>query len=161
MLRELLLERVSLTAQEVSGEHLDGKTEKTLKQMAVQLRGELKHFIQANSFSQPHDELKSPWGAQLGKAGVAPKVELRDASVQTAAMEGDVLRFKHEGKREAWEEKPTDALFSAEHQPEHLCRMPGRQATRLSFPSGTHKVSFSIYFLFTYFIQIENLKNHL
>ncbi|XP_014685861.3 CDK5 regulatory subunit-associated protein 2 isoform X1 [Equus asinus] len=139
MLRELLLERVSLTAQEVSGEHLDGKTEKTLKQMAVQLRGELKHFIQANSFSQPHDELKSPWGAQLGKAGVAPKVELRDASVQTAAMEGDVLRFKHEGKREAWEEKPTDALFSAEHQPEHLCRMPGRQATRLSFPSGTHK----------------------
>ncbi|XP_070452320.1 CDK5 regulatory subunit-associated protein 2 isoform X1 [Equus przewalskii] len=139
MLRELLLERVSLTAQEVSGEHLDGKTEKTLKQMAVQLRGELKHFIQANSFSQPHDELKSPWGAQLGKAGVAPKVELRDASMQTAAMEGDVLRFKHEGKREAWEEKPTDALFSAEHQPEHLCRMPGRQATRLSFPSGTHK----------------------
>ncbi|XP_058379877.1 CDK5 regulatory subunit-associated protein 2 isoform X2 [Diceros bicornis minor] len=139
VLRELLLEHISLTEQEVSGEHLDGKTEKTLKQMAVQLRGELRHFIQTNSFSKPHDDLKSLWGAQLGEAGEVSKVELKDASVQTRAMEGDMLRFKHEGKRQPWEEKPSDAIFSAEHQPENLCTVPGQQAPPLSFPSGTHK----------------------
>ncbi|XP_023583117.1 CDK5 regulatory subunit-associated protein 2 isoform X2 [Trichechus manatus latirostris] len=138
-LHELLLEQICLTKQDVSGEDLDGKTKKTLKQMAIQLRGELRRFIQANSFSKPHDELKSPWGAQLVKLGEVSKVELKDASMQTVVMEGNTLRFKHEGMREAWEEKPTDAVFSAEHQPENLHRMPGRQGTPLSLPSGTDK----------------------
>uniref|UniRef100_G3TY91 CDK5 regulatory subunit-associated protein 2/Myomegalin coiled coil domain-containing protein n=1 Tax=Loxodonta africana TaxID=9785 RepID=G3TY91_LOXAF len=138
-LRELLLERICLTEQEVSGEHLDGKTKKALKQMAIQLRGELRHFIQANSFSKPHDELKSTWGTQPVKLGEVSKVELKDASVQTMVMEGDTLRFRHEGMREAWEERSTDGVFSAEHQPENLQRMPERQGTLLSFPRGPAK----------------------
>ncbi|XP_007451558.1 PREDICTED: CDK5 regulatory subunit-associated protein 2 isoform X2 [Lipotes vexillifer] len=139
VLRELLLEQICLREQEASGEHLDGKTEKTLGQMAVQLRGELGHFIQANLSSKPRDELEWPPGAQLAKAAEASRVEQKDASVQTMAVEGDTVRVRHEGTREPWEEKPTDAIFSAEHQPENLCRMPGRQAAALSFPRGTEK----------------------
>ncbi|XP_032334205.1 CDK5 regulatory subunit-associated protein 2 isoform X7 [Camelus ferus] len=138
-LRDLLLEQLCLIEQEASGEYLDGKTEKTLKQMALQLGGELGPFIHASSSSQPHEALKWPLGAQLAKVDVEAKVEQKDASVQTAATEGDTLRFRHEGQREAWEEKPSDAVCSAEHQPENLCRKPGRQATALSFPWGTEK----------------------
>ncbi|XP_032490672.1 CDK5 regulatory subunit-associated protein 2 isoform X6 [Phocoena sinus] len=139
VLRELLLEQICLREQEASGEHLDGKTEKTLGQMAIQLRGELGHFIQANLSSKPRDELEWPPGAQLAKAAEASRVEQKDASVQTMAVEGDMVRFRHEGTTEPWEEKPTDAVFSAGHQPENLCRMPGRQAAALSFPRGTEK----------------------
>ncbi|XP_062937842.1 CDK5 regulatory subunit-associated protein 2 isoform X2 [Cynocephalus volans] len=138
-LHELLLEWICLTEQEVSGEHLDGKTEKTLKPVPIQLRGELGHIIQANSFSKPRDEPKSSRAAQLAKVDEVSKVELKDASVQTVAMEGDLLRFTREGKREAWEEKPANSIFSAEHQPENLCRMPGQQDISLSFPSRTNK----------------------
>ncbi|XP_029059414.1 CDK5 regulatory subunit-associated protein 2 isoform X1 [Monodon monoceros] len=139
VLRELILEQICLREQEASGEHLDGKTEKTLGQMAVQLRGELGHFIQANLSSKPRDELEWPPGVQLAKAAEASSVEQKDASVQTMAVEGDTVRFRHEGTTEPWEEKPTDAVFSAEHQPENLCRVPGQQAAALSFPGGTEK----------------------
>lgn len=144
MLRELLLERICLPEQEASGEHLEAETEKTLKQMAVQLRGELRQFIQANSFSKPHDELKSLRGGQLVKVEASSRVELKDASVQTTATERDPLRFKHEGTREAWEETLPAAAFSTGYQPETA----GRQACPLSFPHGADKVSFSIHYLF-------------
>ncbi|XP_023611702.1 CDK5 regulatory subunit-associated protein 2 isoform X4 [Myotis lucifugus] len=135
VLRELLLERICLPEQEASGEHLEAETEKTLKQMAVQLRGELRQFIQANSFSKPHDELKSPRGGQLVKVEASSRVELKDASVQTTATEHDPLRFKHEGTREAWEETLPAAALSTGYQPETA----GRQACPLSFPHGADK----------------------
>ncbi|EPQ15783.1 CDK5 regulatory subunit-associated protein 2 [Myotis brandtii] len=135
VLRELLLERICLPEQEASGEHLEAETEKTLKQMAVQLRGELRQFIQANSFSKPHDELKSPRGGQLVKVEASSRVELKDASVQTTATERDPLRFKHEGTREAWEETLPAAAFSTGYQPETA----GHQACPLSFPHGADK----------------------
>lgn len=142
VLRELFLEQTCLTEQESSGEHLDGKTEKTLKQMAVPLRGELEHFIQGDSSSKPGDALRWPWGAQEAEAAEASRVEQKDASVQTEAMEaveGNTLRFRHKSKRDTWEEKPTDSVFSTEHQPENLGGMPGRQAAALCFPRGTGK----------------------
>uniref|UniRef100_A0A8D1E194 CDK5 regulatory subunit-associated protein 2 n=1 Tax=Sus scrofa TaxID=9823 RepID=A0A8D1E194_PIG len=142
VLRELFLEQTCLTEQEASGEHLDGKTEKTLKQMAVPLRGELEHFIQGDSSSKPGDALRWPWGAQEAEAAEASRVEQKDASVQTEAMEaveGNTLRFRHKSKRDTWEEKPTDSVFSTEHQPENLGGMPGRQAAALCFPRGTGK----------------------
>lgn len=139
VLRELLLEQICLPEQEVSGEHLEAETEKTLKQMAVQLRGELRQFIQANSFSKPHDELKSPRGGQLVKVEEPSRVELKDASVQTMATERDPLRFKHEGTREAWEETLPAAAFSTGYQPENMCGKAGHQACPLSFPRGADK----------------------
>ncbi|XP_030673570.1 CDK5 regulatory subunit-associated protein 2 isoform X2 [Nomascus leucogenys] len=134
VVQELLLGQLFLTEQEVSGEHLDGKTEKTPKQ-----KGELVHFVQTNSFSKPHDELKLSCEAQLVKAGEVPKVGLKDASVQTVATEGDLLRFKHEAAREAWEEKPIKNALSTEHRPENLHGVPGWQAALLSLPGGTNR----------------------
>ncbi|XP_031510323.1 CDK5 regulatory subunit-associated protein 2 isoform X4 [Papio anubis] len=134
VVRELLLGHLCLTEQEVSGEHLGGKTEKTPKQ-----KGELVHFVQTNSFSKPHDELKLSCEAQLVKAGEVPKVELKDASVQTVATEGDLLRTKHEAVREAWEEKPINTALRAEHRPENLHGVPGWQAALLSLPGGTNR----------------------
>uniref|UniRef100_A0A2K6LKW4 CDK5 regulatory subunit-associated protein 2 n=1 Tax=Rhinopithecus bieti TaxID=61621 RepID=A0A2K6LKW4_RHIBE len=134
VVRELLLGHLCLTEQEVSGEHLGGKTEKTPKQ-----KGELVHFVQTNSFSKPHDELKLSCEAQLVKAGEVPKVELKDASVQTVAMEGDLHRSKHEAVGEAWEEKPINTALRAEHRPENLHRVPGWQAALLSLPGGTNR----------------------
>ncbi|XP_048079004.2 CDK5 regulatory subunit-associated protein 2 isoform X9 [Ursus arctos] len=139
VLRELLLERMCLTERGVSAEHLDGETEKSLKQMAVQLGGELGHFTQVNSLSKSHDERQSPQTAQLGRMGQVSKLELKDASVQTVAAEGDTLRFQNEGKREAWEEKPPDAVFHTEGLPDNVCTAPRSQATALSFPNGTDK----------------------
>ncbi|XP_054582977.1 CDK5 regulatory subunit-associated protein 2 isoform X2 [Eptesicus fuscus] len=139
VLRELLLERICLPEQEVSREHLEAETEKTLKQMAAQLRGELRQFIQANSFSKPHDELTSPRGSQLVQVEEPSRVELKDASVQTMATERDPLRFKHEGTREAWEETLPAAAFSTGYQPESPCGTAGRQACPLSFPRGADK----------------------
>uniref|UniRef100_A0A8D2GDK5 CDK5 regulatory subunit-associated protein 2 n=1 Tax=Theropithecus gelada TaxID=9565 RepID=A0A8D2GDK5_THEGE len=134
VVRELLLGHLCLTEQEVSGEHLGGKTEKTPKQ-----KGELVHFVQTNSFSKPHDELKLSCEAQLVKAGEVPKVELKDASVQTVATEGDLLRTKHEAVREAWEEKPINTALRAQHRPENLHGVPGWQAALLSLPGGTNR----------------------
>nr|XP_007966431.2 CDK5 regulatory subunit-associated protein 2 isoform X2 [Chlorocebus sabaeus] len=134
VVRELLLGHLCLTEQDVSGEHLGGKTEKTPKQ-----KGELVHFVQTNSFSKPHDELKLSCEAQLVKAGEVPKVELKDASVQTVATEGDLLRSKHEAVREAWEEKPINTALRAEHRPENLHGVPGWQAALLSLPGGTNR----------------------
>ncbi|XP_045878580.1 CDK5 regulatory subunit-associated protein 2 isoform X2 [Meles meles] len=139
VLRELLLERTCRTEQGVSAQHLDGKTEKSLKQMAAQLRGELGHFTQVNSLSKSRDEGKSPRTAQLGRTGQMSKLELKDASVQTVAVEGGMRRFQNEGKREAWAEKPPDATFHTEGPPENLCVAPGQQATAPSFPSGTDR----------------------
>lgn len=155
MLRELLLEPMCPTEQEVSGEHLDGETEKTLKPMAAQLRGELRHFIRANSFSKSQGERKSSRGAQLVKAGESSQVELKEASVQTMALEGDTLRFPHEDKREACGEKPTDAMVGTEHQLESLHSVLGRQAAALPFPTGADRVSISVYYRFTYFVQTK------
>lgn len=144
----------------MSAEHLDGETEKSLKQMAVQLGGELRHFTQVNSLSKSHDERQSPQTAQLGRMGQVSKLELKDASVQTVAAEGDTLRFQNEGKREAWEEKPPDAVFHTEGLPDNVCTAPRSQATALSFPNGTDKVSFPIYYLFVFlFYTNERLKN--
>uniref|UniRef100_A0A7N9CZ74 CDK5 regulatory subunit-associated protein 2 n=1 Tax=Macaca fascicularis TaxID=9541 RepID=A0A7N9CZ74_MACFA len=134
VVRELLLGHPCLAEQDVSGEHLGGKTEKTPKQ-----KGELVHFVQTNSFSKPHDELKLSCEAQLVKAGEVPKVELKDASVQTVATEGDLLRTKHETVREAWEEKPINTALRAEHRPENLPGVPGWQAALLSLPGGTNR----------------------
>lgn len=132
MLGDLLLERICLAEQEVSGKHLDGKTEKTLQQMAIQRRGELECFIQASSFSKPHDEQKLTWG-QLAKTGEVAKVELKDASVQTVAKEGGLLGFRCGG------EKPSGTMLSTEPQPETWCRMPRQKATPLSGPCASHK----------------------
>ncbi|XP_076701721.1 CDK5 regulatory subunit-associated protein 2 isoform X4 [Callospermophilus lateralis] len=132
MLGDLLLERICLAEQEVSGKHLDGKTEKTLQQMVIQQRGELEPFVQASSFSKPHDEQKLTWD-QLAKTGEVAKVELKDASVQTVAKEGDLLGFRQGG------EKPSDTILNAEPQPETWCQPPGHQATPLSGPCASHK----------------------
>ncbi|XP_037348631.1 CDK5 regulatory subunit-associated protein 2 isoform X1 [Talpa occidentalis] len=136
VLRELLLERLRMIEQKVSGEQLDGKADESV---AVELRGKLRHSLHAGSFSEPRDELKLPCGGQLPKVGEASRVELKDASVQTVATEGDTLPFQHVGRREAWEEKAPDAVFSAEHQPETSIRMLGRPAAPFPCPSGTNK----------------------
>ncbi|XP_010601224.1 CDK5 regulatory subunit-associated protein 2 isoform X6 [Fukomys damarensis] len=133
-LHELLLERMCLVEQGVSGEHLDGQTEKKVKQMAIQLRDELRHLVQANSFTKPHGELKST-GAHLVKMGDVAKVELKDASVQTVPVENHLLRFEGEGKRKCREERPTDAIFGAENK----CGMPGHQATPFPCLSTANK----------------------
>ncbi|KAM7093279.1 CDK5 regulatory subunit-associated protein 2 isoform 3-T3 [Molossus nigricans] len=135
VLRDLLLERIRLPEQGVPGEHRDGAACKTLKHMAAQPGGELGHSIHP----KPHGELQLSGGAQPGEADELSKVELKDASVQTVVMEGNTLRFHHEGRREAWEETLTAAAFRTEHQPESLCRRPGREASPLSFPRGTDR----------------------
>ncbi|XP_055435457.1 CDK5 regulatory subunit-associated protein 2 isoform X5 [Bubalus kerabau] len=139
VLRELLLEQMRLTEQEATGEHLDGKTEKMLRQVAVQLRGEFGHFIQASSSPMPPDELQWPRAVQLAQGAEASKAEQKDASVQTSAVEGDTLRCGHEGPREAWEEQLADAVFSAGRRPEEPCRMLGRQAPAPAFPRRTER----------------------
>ncbi|XP_052032610.1 CDK5 regulatory subunit-associated protein 2 isoform X2 [Apodemus sylvaticus] len=132
----LLLERICLVEQGHPGEHPDGKAEKALQQVAVQLRDELGHSVLANSFSKSHNELKSLWGTWLVKTDDEVTVELKSVSVQTMAIEDTPHGFKPERKRDAWAEKPEGAVFSTELESEALGEMPGLQATHLSFPSA-------------------------
>ncbi|XDA71753.1 hypothetical protein R6Z07M_002030 [Ovis aries] len=138
---ERLLEQMCLTEQEAMEGHLGAKTEKMLRQAAVHLRGrsEFGHFIQASSSPVPPDELQWPREVQLAQGAEASKAEQKDASVQTLAVEGDMLRSGHEGPREAWEEQPADTVFSAGRRLEEPCRMLGRQATAPAFPRRTEK----------------------
>nr|XP_055157747.1 CDK5 regulatory subunit-associated protein 2 isoform X3 [Nyctereutes procyonoides] len=139
VLRELLLERMRSLEQGVSAEHLDGKAEKSLTPVAVQLGGELGHLAHVDSSSKSRDDPRSPWTARLLRAGEAATRELKDASVQTVAAEGDTLGFTNQGKRGVWEEEPPDATCHAEGQPRSLCLVPGRPAAALSFPGGADK----------------------
>lgn len=153
-----------LTEQEATEGHLGAKTEKMLRQAAVQLRGrsEFGHFIQASSSPVPPDELQWPRGVQLAQGAEASKAEQKDASVQTSAVEGDTLRSGHEGPREAWEEQPADTVFSAGRRLEEPCRMLGRQATAPAFPRRTEKVSSPTRSLLSYLLPtVKTLKNHL
>ena len=160
MLRELLLEQMRLTEQEATEEHLDGKTERMLRQVAVQLRGEFGHFIQASSSPMPPDELQWPWGAQLAQGAEASKAEQKDASVQTSAVEGDTLRCGHEGPREAWEEQLADTAFSAGRRPEEPCRTLGRQAPAPTFPRRTERVSPPTSSLLSYLLHTDRTLTH-
>ncbi|KAL6044779.1 hypothetical protein STEG23_019227, partial [Scotinomys teguina] len=135
----LLLKRICSAEQELPGDHLDSKAEKALQQVAAQLRDELGHSFPDNSFSKSHSELKSTWGTWLVKTGDEAKIELKNASVQTITIEDTLHGFISEGKREAWEEKPEDAIFNTESESEALGEMPGLQATPLSFPSTINK----------------------
>lgn len=135
----LVLERIYSGEQELPGDHLDSKAKKALQQVAVQLRDELDLSFPDDSFSKSHNELKSTWGTWLVKTGDRAKMELKNASVQTIPIEDTPHEFKSKGKREAWEEKPEEAIFSTDPESEALCEMPVLRATPLSFPSTINK----------------------
>ncbi|XP_057640796.1 CDK5 regulatory subunit-associated protein 2 isoform X3 [Chionomys nivalis] len=135
----LVLERIYSGEQELPGDHLDSKAKKALQQVAVRLRDELDLSFPDDSFSKSHNELKSTWGTWLVKTGDGAKVELKNASVQTITTEDTPHEFKSKGKREAWQEKPEEAIFSTDPESEALCGMPGLRATPLSFPSTINK----------------------
>ncbi|XP_049629750.1 CDK5 regulatory subunit-associated protein 2 [Suncus etruscus] len=133
LLWELLLERMCVIEQEVLGQRSDSKTVKVLKQIATRLKDEPGHFIHADSFAEPYGACRLLCEGPRPKASEDAKPELKDASAQTVTMEGDAPCFReHEGRREPWEEKPPDVRCSAEHQPEHLQKMQGRQDAKKS-----------------------------
>ncbi|XP_023557357.1 CDK5 regulatory subunit-associated protein 2 isoform X2 [Octodon degus] len=135
-LHGLLLEQKCSAEQGVPGEHPNGPTEKTLMRMAVQLRDELGHLVQANSLTPPQGELE-PAEAELGRQGKVAEVELKDASVQTVPGEGRLLWWECDEKREAGEEEPTSAMYGA--KPEDEGCMPGQQAPPFPHPSLANK----------------------
>ncbi|KAH0507427.1 CDK5 regulatory subunit-associated protein 2 [Microtus ochrogaster] len=135
----LVLERIYSGEQELPGDHLDSKAKKALQQVAVLLRDELDLSFLDDSFSKSHNELKSTWGTWLVKTGDRAKVELKNASVQTTTIEDAPHEFKSKGKREAWQEKPEEAIFCTDPESEALYEMPGLRATPLSFPSTINK----------------------
>lgn len=135
LLWELLLERMCVIEQEVLGQRSDSKTVKVLKQIATWLKDEPGHFIHVDSFAEPYGARRLLCGSPRPQAGEDSKPELKDASAQTVTMEGDAPRFRHEGRTEPWEEKPPDTRCSAEHQPEHLQRMQGRQVCSSPHPT--------------------------
>ncbi|NXW01623.1 CK5P2 protein, partial [Fregetta grallaria] len=127
-----LLDHLNTTEEECLSEDVEKKDEKDLRQMIIQLRAELKHFKQVNKFLKQQVELKSTFD---GKEKLYPdampqinediellKVELKDAATQTMTLESNVMRFKHEGKKGASEEKPKYSRLNAEreHQQENL-----------------------------------------
>ncbi|NWQ81222.1 CK5P2 protein, partial [Columbina picui] len=127
-----LLDHLNTTEEECSSEDLEKKDEKDLRQMIIQLRAELKHFKQVNKFLKQQVELKSTFDGkeklyldavpQINKDIELLKVELKDAATQTMTLESNVMRFKHEGKKGASEEKPKYSRLNAEreHQQENL-----------------------------------------
>ncbi|NXW17691.1 CK5P2 protein, partial [Circaetus pectoralis] len=127
-----LLDHLNTTEEECSSEDIEKKDEKDLRQMIIQLRAELKHFKQVNKFLKQQVELKSTFDGkeklypdampQINKDIELLKVELKDAATQTMTLESNVMRFKHEGKKGASEEKPKYSRLNAEreHQQENL-----------------------------------------
>ncbi|XP_033374271.1 CDK5 regulatory subunit-associated protein 2 isoform X2 [Parus major] len=139
-----LLDHLNTTEEECSSEDIEKKDEKDLRQMIIQLRAELKHFKQVTKFLKQRVELKSTFDGeeklypdavpQINKAIQLLKVELKDAATQTMTLESNVMRFKHEGKKGASEEKSKYSRLNAEaeHQQENVYKK-GEQHERLSF----------------------------
>ncbi|XP_009960038.1 PREDICTED: CDK5 regulatory subunit-associated protein 2 [Leptosomus discolor] len=119
-----LLDHLSTTEEECSSEDIEKKDEKDLRQMIIQLRAELKHFKQVNKFFKQQVELKSTFDGkeklypdampQINKDIELLKAELKDAATQTMTLESNIMRFKHEGKKGASEEKPNYSRLNAE-----------------------------------------------
>lgn len=153
-----LLDHLNTTKEECSIEEIENKDEKDLRQMIIQLRTELKYFKQVNKFLKQQEELKSTvdgkeklypdTAPQINKDIELLKVELKDTATQTMTIEGNVMRFKHEGKKEALEEKKYSRLNAEkDHQQENVFK-EDEQHERLSRASRTNKVSlFKILFL--------------
>ncbi|XP_051835485.1 CDK5 regulatory subunit-associated protein 2 isoform X1 [Antechinus flavipes] len=145
---ELLLEHLGMTEQELSGCDLEDKNEKTLKQIIIQLRTELRRFKQVNKFLRQHIDLKSVFDgkerfypaatAHLNKAIELSMVEVKDSVTQTTNPESYTMKFRHEGKKDAAEEKPKYSVLNAEHQHENVYKMP-EQHNVLPLPSTIHK----------------------
>ncbi|KAI1232064.1 hypothetical protein IHE44_0007117 [Lamprotornis superbus] len=127
-----LLDHLNTTEEECSSEDIEKKDEKDLRQMIIQLRAELKHFKQVTKFLKQRVELKSTFDGeeklhpdavpQINQAIQLLKVELKDAATQTMTLESNVMRFKHEGKKGASEEKSKYSRLNAEaeHQQENV-----------------------------------------
>ncbi|KFP65310.1 CDK5 regulatory subunit-associated protein 2, partial [Cariama cristata] len=145
-----LLDHLNTTEEECSSEDIEKKDEKDLRQMIIQLRAELKHFKQVNKFLKQQVELKSTFDGkeklypdampQINKDIELLKVELKDAATQTMTLESNVMRFKHEGKKGASEEKPKYSRLNAEgeHQQENVFKK-GEQHERLFFTRRTNE----------------------
>uniref|UniRef100_A0A8C3RGL1 CDK5 regulatory subunit-associated protein 2 n=1 Tax=Cyanoderma ruficeps TaxID=181631 RepID=A0A8C3RGL1_9PASS len=150
-----LLDHLNTTEEECSSEDIEKKDEKDLRQMIIQLRAELKHFKQVTKFLKQRVELKSTFDGeeklypdavpQINKAIQLLKVELKDAATQTMTLESNVMRFKHEGKKEASEEKSKYSRLSAEaeHQQENVYKK-GEQHERLAFTRTNEADSVSL-----------------
>nr|XP_032653819.1 CDK5 regulatory subunit-associated protein 2 isoform X5 [Chelonoidis abingdonii] len=146
-----LLDHLSTTEQDCSSEDIENKAEKDLRQMIIQLRAELRHFKQVNKILKQQVELKSTsdgkerlypdTAPQVNKDIELLKVELKDTATQTMTIEGNVMRLKHEGKREASEEKTKYSRLNAEPQQENASKK-GEQHERLSVTSRTNKSDF-------------------
>ncbi|KFP49721.1 CDK5 regulatory subunit-associated protein 2, partial [Cathartes aura] len=145
-----LLDHLNTTEEECTSEDIEKKDEKDLRQMIIQLRAELKHFKQVNKFLKQQVELKSTFDGkeqlypdampQINKDIELLKVELKDAATQTMTLESNVMRFKHEGKKGASEEKPKYSRLNAEreHQRENVYKK-GEQHERLFFTRRTNE----------------------
>ncbi|KYO23192.1 myomegalin [Alligator mississippiensis] len=107
-----------------------------------------------NKFLKQQEELKSTvdgkeklypdTAPQINKDIELLKVELKDTATQTMTIEGNVMRFKHEGKKEALEEKKYSRLNAEkDHQQENVFK-EDEQHERLSRASRTNK-SDSVY----------------
>ncbi|XP_066057098.1 CDK5 regulatory subunit-associated protein 2 isoform X3 [Chamaea fasciata] len=150
-----LLDHLNTTEEECSSEDIEEKDEKDLRQMIIQLRAELKHFKQVTKFLKQQVELKSTFDGeeklypdavpQINKAIQLLKVELKDAATQTMTLESNVMRFKHEGKKGASEEKSKCSRLSAEaeHQQENVYEK-GEQHERLAFTRTSEADSASL-----------------
>ncbi|XP_021270066.1 CDK5 regulatory subunit-associated protein 2 isoform X2 [Numida meleagris] len=128
-----LLDHLNTTEQECSSEDIEKKNEKDLRQMIIQLGAELKHFKQVNKFLKQQVELKSTFDGkeklhpdaapQINKDIELLKVESKDAATQTMTLEGNVMRFKHEGNKAASEENTKYSRLNAEElQQESVCK---------------------------------------
>ncbi|KAM6243875.1 CDK5 regulatory subunit-associated protein 2 isoform 2-T2 [Porphyrio hochstetteri] len=145
-----LLDHLNTTEQDCSSEDTEKKDETDLRQMISQLRAELKHFKQVNKFLKQQVELKSTFDGkeklypdampQINKDIELSKVELKDAATQTMTLEGNVMRFQHEGKKGASEEKPKYSRLNAEreHQQESVYKK-GEQHERVIFTWRTNE----------------------
>ncbi|KAL2298001.1 hypothetical protein Nmel_016961 [Mimus melanotis] len=150
-----LLDHLNTTEEECSSEDIEKKDEKDLRQMIIQLRAELKHFKQVTKFLKQRVELKSTFDGeeklypdavpQINQAIRLLKVELKDAATQTMTLESNVMRFKHEGKKGASEEKSKYSRLNAEaeHQQENVYKK-GEQHERLSFTRTNEALSPSL-----------------
>ncbi|KGL95786.1 CDK5 regulatory subunit-associated protein 2, partial [Charadrius vociferus] len=141
-----LLDHLNATEEE----DVEKKDEKDLRQMIIQLRAELKHFKQVNKFLKQQVELKSTFDGeetlypnampQINKDIELLKVELKDAATQTMILESNVMRFKHEDKKGASEDKKKYSRLNAEreHQQENVCKK-GEHHESLFFTRRTNE----------------------
>ncbi|XP_044295808.1 CDK5 regulatory subunit-associated protein 2 isoform X2 [Varanus komodoensis] len=135
-----LLDHLNAIGGDSSGDDLENKDEKALKQLILQLRADLgkalQHPVTSKSTLVEKEGPDSEPAVQIKAETEASKGSVKDTATQTVA--GNATRLKPEGPSVATEDQAKSARLSGRRHPKRAC-VKGQEQESLRHTSKTYK----------------------